>query len=80
MALFFADVGLRDLIDCGLGIAFCASAIVAVISPFGKHWGVFAAAVATTVVAGALFMWRWAKRGVFRGLGEVDGEPAAKEV
>jgi drug/metabolite transporter (DMT)-like permease len=43
---------LRDLIDCVLGIAFCTAAILAVISQFGKHWGVFAVARTTTVVAG----------------------------
>jgi len=71
---------LRDLIDCVLGIAFCTAAILAVISPFGKHWGVFAVAITTTVVAGGLFMWRWAKRGVFRGLGDADGEPVPEDI
>lgn len=60
---------LRDVIDCFLGIAFCASAILAVISPFGKHWGVFAFALLVCAASGGLFIGRWARRGVFRSLG-----------
>lgn len=64
------DETLRDVIDCFLGVAFCASAILAVISPFGKHWYVFFGALLVCIVSGGLFIGRWAKRGVFRGLGE----------
>jgi hypothetical protein len=64
----------RDLIDCFLGIAFCAGAILAVISPFGGHWTVFAVALLMVVLCGGLFMWRWAKRGVFRSLGDAHSE------
>lgn len=63
---------LRDLIDCVLGVAFCASAILAVISPFGGHWMVFAAALLTCAVSGGLFIGRWARRGVFRSLGNAE--------
>lgn len=63
------DETLRDLIDCVLGVAFCASAILAVISPFGKHWTVFLIALLVCGLSGGLFIGRWAKRGVFRSLG-----------
>ncbi|MGI8468630.1 MAG: sodium:solute symporter family transporter [Pyrinomonadaceae bacterium] len=63
------DETLRDLFDCVLGIAFCASAILAVISPFGGHWLVFAIALLVCALSGGLFIGRWAKRGVFRSLG-----------
>src|SRR5687768_465266 len=66
---------LRDLIDCVLGIAFCAGAILAVISPFGGHWGVLTVSLLIVITCGGLFMWRWAKRGVFRSLGEPGQEP-----
>lgn len=59
---------LRDVIDCFLGVAFCASAILAVIAPFGRHWGVFALAMTVCAASGGLFIGRWAKRGVFRSL------------
>lgn len=63
------DETLRDIFDCLLGIAFCASAILAVISPFGGHWLVLVAALLICAVSGGLFIGRWAKRGVFRSLG-----------
>jgi hypothetical protein len=56
------------LIDCILGIAFCAAAIEAVISALGRHWGIFAGAIFAALLSGALFIGRWARRGVFRGL------------
>ena len=57
-----------DLIDCGLGVAFCTAAIEAVISPLGRHWSVFVASLAIGLISGSLFIVRWARRGVFRGL------------
>jgi len=63
------DETLRDLIDCVLGVVFCGASILAVISPFGKHWTVFIAALLVTALSGGLFIGRWAKRGVFRSLG-----------
>jgi hypothetical protein len=69
------DETLRDLIDCVLGVAFCAAAILAVIAPFGGHWGVLAASLLIVISCGGLFMWRWAKRGVFRSLGKSADEP-----
>ncbi len=59
---------LTDLIDCGLGVVFCIAAIEAVISPLGRHWNVFIASVVTGLLSGGLFIVRWARRGVFRGL------------
>jgi Na+/proline symporter len=59
---------LTDLIDCVLGIAFCAAAIESVISALGRHWGIFAGAIFAALLSGALFIGRWARRGVFRGL------------
>jgi len=69
----------RDVIDCVLGIAFCASSILAVISPFGGHWVIFAGAVAVCILSGGLFIGRWAKRGVFRSLGSEPGRSAGDE-
>lgn len=57
-----------DLIDCALGVVFCTAAIEAVISPLGRHWSVFVASVAIGLASGSLFIVRWARRGVFRGL------------
>jgi len=57
-----------DLIDCALGIAFATSAILAVISPLGRHWLIFGAALAACAMSGGLFIARWARRGVFRSL------------
>lgn len=59
---------LTDIIDCGLGVVFCTSAIVAVISPLGRHWGIFAAALGVCLISGGLFIVRWSRRGVFRSL------------
>jgi SSS family transporter len=70
---------ITDLIDCALGIAFAASAILAVISPLGRHWLTFAAALAACAVSGGLFIARWARRGVFRSLAAESNEAAAKE-
>jgi SSS family solute:Na+ symporter len=59
---------LTDLIDCVLGVVFCTAAILAVISPLGRHWIIFAAAMAVGVLSGGLFIIRWSRRGVFRSL------------
>jgi SSS family transporter len=59
---------LTDIIDCILGVVFCTSAILAVISPLGRHWGIFAAALAVCLISGGLFIVRWSRRGVFRSL------------
>ena len=59
---------ITDLIDCALGIVFATSAILAVISPLGRHWLIFAAALAACALSGGLFIARWARRGVFRAL------------
>ncbi|MBA3513649.1 MAG: hypothetical protein H0T77_04645 [Pyrinomonadaceae bacterium] len=57
-----------DVIDCVLGVIFCTSAILAVISPLGRHWGIFAAALAVCLISGGIFIVRWSRRGVFRSL------------
>ena len=62
----------RDLIDCVLGIVFCASAILAVISPFGGPWSVFITALLVSLLSGGLFIARWSRRGVFRSLGAAE--------
>jgi SSS family solute:Na+ symporter len=59
---------LTDVSDCILGIVFCTSAILAVISPLGRHWSIFAAALAVGLISGGLFIARWSRRGVFRSL------------
>jgi len=59
---------MTDVIDCGLGVIFCTAAIEAIISLLGRHLGVFAASVLVSILSGGLFIGRWARRGVFRGL------------
>ncbi|MDQ3687050.1 MAG: hypothetical protein M3430_15860 [Acidobacteriota bacterium] len=70
---------LTDIIDCALGVVFCTAAILAVISPLGRHWGVFIAALLIGLLSGGLFIARWARRGVFRSLSNeaVGEQPAA---
>lgn len=58
----------RDLADCALGVVFAASAIMAVVSPLGRHWGVFAMALAVACASGSCFVRRWMRRGVFRSM------------
>jgi Na+/proline symporter len=68
---------LTDLIDCGLGVVFCTAAIEAVISPLGRHWGIFIAALVIGLISGGAFIARWKRRGVFRALsagGNVEGD------
>src|SRR6185503_8894500 len=68
---------LTDIIDCALGVAFCTSAILAVISPLGRHWVIFLVALAMCLISGGLFIVRWAQRGVFRSLS--SGAPEESE-
>lgn len=64
----------RDLVDCALGIVFATASIVAVISPLGRQWAVFAGSMVVLVASGGLFIRRWSRRGVFRGLSTNQGE------
>ena len=66
---------LTDVIDCFLGVVFCTAAILAVISPLGRHWGIFLAALAVGLISGGLFIVRWSRRGVFRSLSTSAPEP-----
>jgi hypothetical protein len=66
---------LTDVIDCFLGVIFCTSAILAVISPLGRHWVIFLAALAVGLISGGLFIVRWSRRGVFRSLSNSAPEP-----
>src|SRR5262245_36822828 len=68
---------IADLIDCLLGVAFCAAAILVVISPLGRHWMIFAAALLMGLLSGGLFIARWARRGVFRSLSNDSAEAVA---
>jgi Na+/proline symporter len=61
---------ITDLIDCFLGIVFCTAAILLVISLLGRHWIILAVSTLLCVLSGGLFILRWARRGVFRGLSE----------
>lgn len=61
---------LTDVIDCLLGVVFCTAAIEVVISLLGRQWVVFGVSLAASVVSGGLFILRWSRRGVFRGLSE----------
>ncbi len=65
---------LTDVIDCGLGVVFCTAAIEAIISLLGRHWAVFAASMLAAILSGGLFIGRWARRGVFRGLAKGEME------
>ena len=69
---------MTDVIDCGLGVIFCTAAIEAIISLLGRHWGVFAASVLVSIISGGLFIGRWARRGVFRGLSVDETQPASE--
>jgi len=62
----------RDLVDCLLGMTFAGSIIVAVVSPLGRHWLIFAVALSVAVSSGGGFIARWSRRGVFRSLGRAD--------
>ena len=68
---------MTNVLDCGLGVLFCTAAIVAVISPLGRHWGVFAGALALCLISGGLFIGRWSRRGVFQALSARHQEPQA---
>ena len=62
---------LTDLTDCALGVVFCTAAILAVVSPLGRHWWIFLGAVAVGGLSGGLFITRWARR---RRASEGEGE------
>jgi SSS family transporter len=66
----------RDLVDCALGILFATASIVAVVAPLGRHWTILAVSLAILAASGGLFISRWSRRGVFRGLGA--GHPQSK--
>jgi solute:Na+ symporter, SSS family len=68
-----------DLIDCALGVVFCTAAILAVVSPLGRHWWVFLGAVTVGLLSGGLFIARWARRGVFRSLSAAADEGEREE-
>lgn len=72
---------MTDVVDCLLGVIFCAASILAVISPLGKHWMIFAVALITGLLSGGLFIARWTRRGVFRSLSaEIEEtKPEVKE-
>lgn len=68
-----------DLTDCTLGVVFCAASILAVISPLGRHWIIFAGALLVGALSGGLFIARWARRGVFKSLSTDPVESVVKE-
>jgi Na+/proline symporter len=59
---------ISDIIDCFLGIVFCAGAILSSISLFGRKYMVFVIAVTAFLFCGGLFIFRWKKKGIFGGL------------
>jgi len=65
---------ITDVIDCALGVIFCTAAIELIISMLGRHWVVFAVSLLVSILSGGLFIGRWARRGVFRGLSGSEGE------
>jgi SSS family solute:Na+ symporter len=70
----------RDLADCALGVMFASASIVVVISLLGRHWMVALASLALLAASGALFITRWARRGVFRALANDRTDPLAQSV
>jgi solute:Na+ symporter, SSS family len=68
-----------DLTDCALGVVFCTAAILAVISPLGRHWWTFLGALTVGLLSGGLFIARWARRGVFRSLSAAPDEGEREE-
>ncbi|MFQ6617125.1 MAG: hypothetical protein ACE5QV_00440 [Fidelibacterota bacterium] len=59
---------LNDLLDCGLGIIFCAATILSIISILGKHYNIFAWSLMITAVSTIFFFKRWTQKGIFRNL------------
>ena len=57
-----------DIVDCVLGVVFCAASILASISLFGRNYTAFSVAAAAFAASGSLFVYRWKKKGVFGGL------------
>jgi len=62
------DETMTDLVDCALGVTFAAATILSVISLIGQHYSIFAGATVVGISTGALFIWRWARKGAFREL------------
>jgi SSS family transporter len=60
---------ITDLVDCALGVIFATACIVAVVAPLGRHWLLLGVTLAILLASGAAFIRRWARRGVFSGLG-----------
>ncbi len=58
----------RDIIDCFLGIFFCASSIGGLTTLFSRQWTLFLIAMGLSLVSGGVFLSRWRKRGVFKSL------------
>ena len=59
---------LRDIIDCLLGIFFCASSIGGLTTLFSRQWTLFLVTTGLSLVSGGVFLSRWRKRGVFKSL------------
>ena len=59
---------LRDVIDCLLGIFFCASSIGGLTTLFSRQWTLFLVTMGLSLVSGGVFLSRWKKRGVFKSL------------
>lgn len=58
----------NDIIDSILGILVCGGITVVMTSLFGKHWALAMIATIVSTVAVILFVQRWRKKGVFKGL------------
>jgi SSS family solute:Na+ symporter len=59
---------LEDVIDCILGIFFCASSIGGLTALFSRQWTLFLVTICLSLVSGGAFLYRWKKRGVFKSL------------
>ena len=71
---------MTDLIDCALGVLFCTAAIEVVISLLGRHWIIVLVSIAVAILSGGLFIARWSRRGVFRGLGTAEAREVDSQV
>lgn len=58
----------NDLIDCFLGILLCGGATVIMTSLFAKNWVSAIIATVVSTIAIILFVGRWRRKGVFKGL------------
>lgn len=60
----------EDVWECVYGITLCTASVAATSCLFGRHWVASGVWVAVAIVAFALFVRRWLRRGIFHALTE----------